>query len=466
MELDKYRQLIAQPISAQAPAGQRLVDDPLFEFVEEQMMKVGSLSHGSIQWEEVEHSVVQLLAEKTKDIKLLAILLQCLHHDITPSRWVVSFEVFGDFVAHFWSLSYPAPGERGNLPRRKFYSQMSQRFLTASKQVNYAQFSDESKAALQTAVQQWRIALDAAQLGQDEVTKQLERSVEQGVKTAPPPSVESTNTTSVTPASSSSTALPSLDSSSDKATKDTLFKVAGFLAEQDLAMPLSIRLKRFALWGNITSVPDHNPQGVTLLRGMSVDRIRDYQAQLAHADLALWRKVEQSLTMAPFWFEGQWMSFQIAQQLDQSSWCDAIVQECAAFLARLPSLLQLSFKDGSPFVSDEVKAWLLAHQQSDNATASGGSDWDEKRHEALILAKEGGVAVALAYLNEGLAQASQPREHAYWRLLIADVLRENQLDAMAEQQYQTLYTQVSTMSVTEWEPSLIERLQRCPSSTQ
>ncbi|MDF4897276.1 type VI secretion system domain-containing protein, partial [Vibrio parahaemolyticus] len=174
--------------------------------------------------------------------------------------------------------------------------------------MNYAQFSDESKAALQTALQQWRSALDAAQLGQDEVTKQLERSVEQGVKTAPPPSVESTNTTSVTPASSSSTALPSLDSSSDKATKDTLFKVAGFLAEQDLAMPLSIRLKRFALWGNITSVPDHNPQGVTLLRGMSVDRIRDYQAQLAHADLALWRKVEQSLTMAPFWFEGQWMS--------------------------------------------------------------------------------------------------------------------------------------------------------------
>ncbi|MDF5149428.1 type VI secretion system domain-containing protein, partial [Vibrio parahaemolyticus] len=76
------------------------------------------------------------------------------------------------------------------------------------------------------------------------------------------------------------------------------------------------------------------------------------------------------------------------------------------------------------------------------------------------LAKEGDVTLALTHLNEGLTQATEPRDRAYWRLLIADVLQAEQLNAMAQQQYQTLYTQISTMSVSEWEPSLMAQLER------
>ncbi|HBC3509031.1 TPA: type VI secretion system protein TssA [Vibrio parahaemolyticus] len=461
MELDNYRNYVAAPISQENPVGQRLLDDPLFEFVEEQMMKVGSLAHGSIQWEQVERTAIQLLGEKTKDIKLLAILLQCLHHDLTPSRWVVSLEVWGDFITHFWTQSYPAPGERGNLPRRKFFSQISQRFLTASKEVNYAQFGEQTKASLALAFSHWQQALEQEQLGQDEITTQLSRSIKQGIEEVQRQVVEKPES-NVAPlkASTPLSAPSSVDSSSEKATKETLLKVAGFLSEQDLAIPLSIRLKRFALWGSITSVPDHNTQGETLLRGVPTDRIRDYQEQLSHADLALWRKVEQSLTMAPFWFEGQWMSFQIAERLEQPQWCEAITQECIAFLERLPSLTQLSFKDGRPFVPDEVKAWLLEHQQVGHASLRTVNDWSEKRHEVMALAKEGDVALALTHLNEGLTQATEPRDKGYWRLLIADVLQAEQLDALAQQQYQTLYTQISTMSVSEWEPSLMAQLER------
>ncbi|EIA1343547.1 type VI secretion system protein TssA [Vibrio parahaemolyticus] len=460
MELDKYRQYVAEPISPDNPVGERLIDDPLFEFVQEQMMKVGSLSHASVKWDEVERSTVQLLREKTKDIKLLAFLLQCLHHDMTSSRWIVSFEVLGDFISKFWVSSYPAPGERGNLARRKFFSQINQRFLIASKSVDYSHFDEEAKASLQAALANWKKALSDAQLGQDDVTEQLVRSVEQGLKTPtndlPVQVVRSTEPTSA----SSKVELPSVDSSSEKAIKETLLKVAGFLAEQEQAMPLSIRLKRFALWGGIVTTPDHNAQGETLLRSMSADRVRDYQAQLPHADLALWRKVEQSLTMAPFWFDGQWMSFQIAQKLGQASWCDAIAQECIAFLERLPSLSQLRFKDGTPFVSDDVTTWLLEYQHTKSSGSSSGGDWNDRRQEALSLAKDGGIAVALAHLDDELARSTEPRDKVYWRLLIADVLHANQLEAMAISQYQTLQTQVLEMNVTDWEPSLMERLQQ------
>lgn len=104
---------------------------------------------------------------------------------------------------------------------------------------------------------------------------------------------------------------------------------------------------------------------------MQADRVKDYQDQLRHPDLALWRKVEQSLTMAPYWFEGQWMSYTIAQQLGKSDWCQAIAEETQQFLRRLPSLLELKFKGGEPFVSDSVKEWLASVGQSKVLRAIG-----------------------------------------------------------------------------------------------
>lgn len=80
------------------------------------------------------------------------------------------------------------------------------------------------------------------------------------------------------------------------------------------------------------------------------------------------------------------------------------------------------------------------------------------------MAKEGGIAVALSMLNDGLVSAIEPRDKFYWRLLSADLLRANHLDAMANEQYQTLFTQVTTLSVPEWEPSLVEQIQRYTTS--
>ena len=68
MELTQYRTSIVRPISSESPVGERLLDEPLFDFVEDQMMKVGSLSHASVQWQEVEHSAITLLNEKSQSL--------------------------------------------------------------------------------------------------------------------------------------------------------------------------------------------------------------------------------------------------------------------------------------------------------------------------------------------------------------------------------------------------------------
>ncbi|WP_038176958.1 type VI secretion system protein TssA [Vibrio pacinii] len=462
MDITQYRASIVRPISAESPVGERLLDEPLFDFVEDQMMKVGSLSHASVQWQEVEHSTVTLLNEKSKDIKLLVYLLQCLHHQLTPKRLITSFGVMSDFITHYWQDCFPAPGKRGNLPRRKFFSQICQRFSLAVDKFDFATLDSQDREELQQTVQEWQAVLEDNELSSDvaesvvvTIVNQLTRAQERE-KVAQAAQQQPAAPTSTSSTSSSSLAI---DNSSDKAAKQTLLKVAEYLSEQEFSGALAIRVRRHALWGAITTLPDHDHQGQTLLRGMQTERVKEYQDHLHQPDLALWRRVEQSLTIAPYWFEGQLMSHDIAKALGQEGWCKAIIEETQAFIERFPTVVELKFKGGAPFISDAVREWLTAYQGG-AAAVSGSGSWQEQRDEAFSLAKEGGIAVAMSMLNDGLVAATEPRDRFYWRLLSADLLKHNHLDAMAKEQYQTLKQEITQTSVTQWEPSLIEQLER------
>ncbi|MBD0785058.1 type VI secretion system protein TssA [Vibrio sp. Y2-5] len=462
MDITQYRASIVRPICTASPTGERLLDEPLFDFIEDQMMKVGSLSHAAVQWQEVEHSVVTLLNEKSKDIKLLVYLLQCLHHQLTPKRLITSFGVMSDFIAHYWQDSFPAPGKRGNLPRRKFFSQICQRFALAVNKFDFSVLDSQDRDELQQVVQEWQAVIEANELLSDVAESvamttfsQLKKAQERE-KVAQAADQKPAKSASTSPSPASSLAI---DNSSDKAAKQTLLKVAEYLSEQESSGALAIRVRRHALWGAIATLPDHDHLGQTLLRGMQIERVKEYQDQMHSPDLALWRRVEHSLTISPYWFEGQLMSHDIAKALGQDGWCKAIIEENQSFIERFPTVLDLKFKGGSPFVTDAVREWLTAYQSFD-ATASNSGCWQDQREEAFTLAKEGGIAVAMSMLNDGLVAATEPRDRFYWRLLSADLLKHNHLDAMAKEQYQTLKQEIIQTSVTEWEPSLIEQLER------
>lgn len=462
MDITQYRASVIRPISAESPVGERLLDEPLFDFVEDQMMKVGSLSHASVQWQEVEHSTVTLLNEKSKDIKLLVYLLQCLHHQLTPQRLITSFGVMSDFVAHYWHDCYPAPGKRGNLPRRKFFSQICQRFSLAVEKFDFAALDSQDREELQQAVQEWQSVIETNELSSevaDSVVVTILNQLKKAQEREKVARAAEQKSPTPTPSASSSSSTLTIDNSSDKAAKQTLLKVAEYLAEQEHSGALAIRVRRHALWGAISTLPDHDHLGQTLLRGMQTERVKEYQDQMHQPDLALWRRVEQSLTIAPYWFEGQLMSYDIAKALGQQRWCTAILEEAQAFVERFPTVIDLKFKGGAPFINDSVKQWLSGSPASAGTTSNSGS-WQQQREEAFNLAKEGGIAVAMSMLNDGLVAATEPRDRFYWRLISADLLKHNQLNAMADEQYQTLKQEIMQTSVTDWEPSLIEQLQR------
>lgn len=465
MDLTQYRSCVAKPIDGDSPVGARLIDDALFDYVEDQMMKVGSLSHGSVQWQQAEHSAITLLSEKSKDIKVLVYLLQCLHHDVNPNRLIVSFGVMRDFIEYFWAESFPAQGDRGKLPRRKFFSQMCQRFSTVVKSFDFASLNTPLAEELKEVVSEWQQTLTAKQLSSElsesiatlinnDLTKREER-----LASTPAPSASPSQIAAIASTESAPSAF-TVDSSSDKATKETLLKVASFLSEQEMGSVLAIRVRRYAMWGSIDSLPDHDAQGHSLLRAMQSDRVKEYRDQMGSPSLALWRKVEQSLTVAPFWFEGQMLSAQVAEALEHSEWSHAIKEETQMFLERFPYLMEMTFKGGAPFVPNEVKSWLSDSTKECSPYGQSSGSWQALRQEAFNLAKEGGISVAMSMVNDGLISVNEPRDRFYWRLIGADLLKHHQLEGIALSQYQTLEQEILQTSVVQWEPSLIQQLKQ------
>lgn len=463
MNVKEFRTKLAAPISDQSAVGERLRDDPLLDFVESQMIKVGSLSHAEVKWQEVEQSSLKLLAERSKDLKILAILLQCLQHQCTPERYILSLQLLVDFIEKYWVSCFPAPGKRGVLPRRKFFSQILQRSYQAGEKIEPVRFDFEQKSQLEQVIEQLEEAAKQQQLPTDGVEDLAALMKRQMANVSEVKQVQDEQPSEIAsavsePKISAQNSPLNIDTSSERAIKQTLLKVADFLTEMDEGPILGLRLRRFAVWFSITALPEANSQGETQLMAVSADRIQDYHEQLQRgASLALWRKVEQSLALSPFWFDGHYLSAQIAEKLSEPNWSEAIRQELALFIERLPGLSQLSFKGQVPFASEQTLQWLNSVKQG--PAEQGGADWNVRRTEAMQLAKEGGLSVALAMLNDGLKGASEPREKAYWRLLSADLMREHQLEAMAGQNYQALYSQISQMSVGQWEPSLIQHLE-------
>ncbi len=456
MDLLLVHQTIITPISQLNPVGERLVECDELEFIEQQLMKVGSLSHSAVEWDKVESTVLKLLQHKSKDIRLLVYLLQCLHHQISPARFIASMHVMTGFIETYWETSFPLQGDRGSKSRRKYFGLMLQRISLVIEKMDFSTFDREQQNSVLIVIEQWVKAIEEKQLA-NTLVNTIADSISNGIKRAQQ-SLDQNQSTRPDQNDLSSDKHTTFDLSDEKSAKQTYLKLADSLKDQGLGAELAIRLRRYAIWGSIYSLPEHRPDGETLLRGMTSERIKEYQDELSHPSTALWYKVEHSLTLSPFWFSGQLMSSFIAQKIGHPSWAKVIADETLKFLQRMPSLNELKFKGGEPFVSDEVKEWLDTYASSNTLKSQG--EWPDRRKEAFLLAKESGIASALDMVNVGINAARDVKDQFHWRLLAADLLKDNNLGGIAVSQYQTLYQQLKNTDISNWETGLLEKLRK------
>lgn len=445
-----WHELLLSPLTAEQTTQALSDTDEEWEWVESQMIKLGSLAHSTLNIEDLQQRIIVMLSQRSKDFRLVVHLLRTLQQGAQPDQLMLAVSLLISYVQNFWLAAWPL----NPVFKRRFAQQIVKRFESASSNFTLKATKKQRDEMLDLLSQ---LAL-AWHDGEPTLAKEIdglrnsyarlpERVVESVAATDEHPGVGS-----IVAPSAPVAVTPSLklDNSDDKAWRQTLLKMADILCDQQPEMSIGFRLRRHAVWTSLTTLPAAQSDGRTPLAAVSADRTADYEARLSSADLSLWQQVEQSLTLAPFWLDGHALSAQVALRLGFENVAEAIRDELSAFLSRLPGLKTLLFNDLTPFLSPGTEAWL---QQTSRTSGENGIT---EQDEIWQCYQQQGLEAALQ-MTDQLAQ-SEPRERFLNQFLGAQLLEKSGLTTMAYQQYSSLLQIGQQLQLSEWEPALLALL--------
>ena len=476
IEQHPYVEQVLAVISGDTGVGASLADDSVLEFLEDEVMKVGSLAHNDINWHKVESEALKLLADRSKDLKVLGFLMLSLQRGGDGERFALSLFLLHRVLDSWWEQAWPYPGAKGQRARKMLFTQMLQRALKSVDGLGFDASVGDGRQFCLELIEKLSVQASDRDLP-DDALFDLRRAAEKLPKldqgSASPATSESTpadagqgqSAPTATPASPNSAPAAlgnlTLDPGNERATRQSLLKVAELLTGTEPNNPLGYQIRRHAIWQSITSLPPTRDGKRTDLAAISADRVAEYKEALDKApDNDLWQRIEQSLSVSPFWLDGHWLSARAAQALGNNDCAEAIREALKAFVERLPQLAELTFNDNTPFLSDDATDWMHTVPASTKGTGGGASPWEQAFDSALELARQNKLPAALELLEKGLADAREPRERLYWRLATAKLMKETGLKTLAGQQIQDLHTQVRGLVLEDWEPGLIKQLER------
>ncbi|WMY74031.1 type VI secretion system protein TssA [Buttiauxella selenatireducens] len=432
-------------------------DNPDWEYIDGEIVKLGSLAHSQLDIPELQRRGLMLLASETKDFRLLAHLLRTLQH---AGEQLLALRLLTLYVEHYWMVAAP----QNMAHKKRFATQVVKRFEGGVS--SFAESADTAQrdsllGELAKLAQCWQVnnAPELAQVTDDlfalypRAFRDIASAPSASPATTPSGELQQNTTVGYTPAAVAPAPQVSIDSHDDKAWRDTLLKVAAILCERQPDSPQGYRLRRHALWQSITGTPQSESDGRTPLAAVPVDMVADYQARLASADTALWQQVENSLLLAPYWLDGHHLSAQIAQRLGYEDVALAIRDETGRFVTRLPQLAGLLFNDRIPFMNPQTKQWLVSP-----SGRQAVPETDEYTPAARQCFNEQGLEAALRYLDA--LPEGDPRDQFYRQYLGAQLMEETGMVQLAHQQYRMLFKTGRQIMLPDWEPSLLEQLEK------
>lgn len=473
IEQHPYVEQVVSPLPDHSGLGKPLGDDPALEFLESEIMKVGSLAHTNIDWAKVERDALTILSDRSKDLKVLGFLLIALQRGGDGERYALSLFLLHRVLGEWWEQAWPYPGGKGKRARKMMFTQMLQRAGKGAANLAFDGSVGDGRGFCLELLSRLTDQATERELPVESL-QDLKRVIEKlprvnDATAAPEPrslaAHASREPETQAPKQNPAPAQPSLgslilDSGDERATRQSLLKVADMLTETGPDQPLGYQLRRYAIWQNITTVPPTRDGKRTDLAAVSPDRVADYRETLEKsADLALWQKIEQSLSVSPFWLDGHWLSARVAAALGHHTCAEAIRVSVKEFVERLGQLPELTFNDNTPFLSRDAEEWLWSAPANGDSAGSVNA-WEQAYDRARDLVAQKELASAMQLLEDGMAQARDPRDRFYWRLASARVMKEAGLKSLATQQVQDLQAQIRGLVIEDWEPALIRQLEK------
>ncbi|MEX9585445.1 type VI secretion system protein TssA [Proteus vulgaris] len=467
--LSAWREQLLVPLDEAKVSSQLDENSPDWEYIESEMIKFGSLSHSTLDIDDIQRRALQLFATQTKDFRLLVHFLRTLQHAGIPEELVMASTITSIYIQHYWDTSYP----NNSRLKLRLAQQIIKRFESVKNifcQQATPEQRDEILGEFAYLAQFWHSNQPNLSTQVDELSRayqHIENTQKSALAVTESVKLETANEIKISPETSANM-IPApviqqphveINQSDDRQWKQTLLKVAGILCEQAQNDAVGYRLRRYAIWHTIQTLPISDKQGKTPLAAVAIDRVTDYKAQLSHPSISLLNDIEQSLMLAPYWLDGHFMAAQAAQRLGLIDVSSAIAQELSLFLTRLPQLNHLYFSDMTPFISEETHQWLGSlENQANNKVSSSLSRHNNEQQEIMDCFEQEGLNAALLMIDNAISVTAEPRQRFYLQLLSAQLFEASKMSSIANVYFNQLYQDALRYSLSEWEPNLLNQL--------
>lgn len=460
--VDDTINLLLEPIPGDRPEGAFDEDHGLYQSMEQEMVKVGSLRAATIDWGLVESAARQYLREECKHLRVVAHLCAAWWRRDTWRDWLASLELIAGIADDWWATAHPNAGARGVQAKRRQWATLAERVASALKALPEAGYDETPQARANAAL---------ARLEQAEARHGLEPPMAARLRESLAQRVEPSRRAPYAPSRPDANLAPGHDavgpgfftSRSDSPTGDEretrrlYLRIADYINQQDAYEPTAYLLRRHALWSQIHGTPPVRRERRTELMNVPDGIATEYRDMIASGAIspALLLRIEKSVSASPYWLRGSFYAATVAQRLEMPTVAMVIRTAVERFVRRLPTLRDLAFADGVPFLDDETFDWVSGMRDTTprGATATLAGLQAELQSEQFA---GQGVEALLRHLQSMQGPTSPPRDRHLTSIAAADVLDARGLTWLARDLYAGVADEMRRRTASEWEPDVFE----------
>lgn len=450
--------LLLTPIDPEQAAGHFDVEDETYQAIDQEMVKLGGLREGDIDWAYIDEASREYLCTQCKHWRIVAHLQVVWLRTRQWARWADALSLIAGMVELYWDSAYPKPGPTGYLNKRKLVQRLLADLGQVLPTLERNSFAPAYQAAAGLALAELQRCVESAKLDPaplDALQRQLDKYSEPVIPTAP---VRTATSGSVLESAFFPSPKPQAPSN-EREQRRAVLNMAEQINQQDPYDPTGYQLRRYGLWSHLRTAPLITRDRRTELTAVPKDIVDGYQDALNHnaMDPNLLLRLEKSVCASPYWLRGSYLAAHVASRLAMEQVADAIRQTCERFVCRLPALLELCFSDGTPFVDAQTQAWISGADQA-QTTGSPVQEYASLRDELASQLNTEGVEVVLLRLQELHATHDAPRQRCYATVIAADLLASRGLSWLADDLYANVARLMRKTTAQGWEPELYRKV--------
>ena len=136
-----WREAINQRLSPEYEKSPIAADNSDWEYIEGEAAKIGTNGHDTVNIEQLQNTILQLLSTETKDFRLLAHLLNTLQRHGKPENILLAIVLLTEYLSLYWQVAAPQK------LKKRILQLIIQRFNLAKNDFNNNATEEEREAS-------------------------------------------------------------------------------------------------------------------------------------------------------------------------------------------------------------------------------------------------------------------------------------------------------------------------------